>query len=436
MSNKKLKVLLIVEQCNPDWPSVPLVAYNFFKEISKIVDVTLVTHERNREAFEKHPEHENVVYIVESNFIKNYHAFIANISYKGKVIWPLYHTLGYPVYAEFNHKVFQQFKNKVLGGEYDLVHALTPMMPRYPVKFIKACKHLPFLLGPVNGGVPFPKGFRETAKKEYASLNFLRAVGRSLLPGYVETYKKADRVLAGSTYTLNLVKEMFDLPDSKISLFYENGISNDFFINQKVSQNTSNINLLFVGRLVPYKGADMVIEAISRLEPAIQEKIHLTIVGDGSEKSNLEQMVQAHTLDHIVSLVGWVSQLETRKYYQNADVFCFPSIREFGGAVVLEAMACGLPCIVVNNGGIGEYVTEETGFKIEPRSREHLTQELKNKIKILVEDKQLRQSMSDKSIERVREFEWGQKAKKIIEIYEETLQEKGSSSAVKVGVGV
>ena len=49
-------------------------------------------------------------------------------------------------------------------------------------------------------------------------------------------------------------------------------------------------------------------------------------------------------------------------------------------------MACGLPCIVANNCGIGEYVTEETGFKIEPNSREYLTQELTKKIKIMVED--------------------------------------------------
>ena len=63
-----------------------------------------------------------------------------------------------------------------------------------------------------------------------------------------------------------------------------------------------------------------------------------------------------------------------------------PSAREFGGAVVIEAMACGLPCIVANKGGIGEYVTEETGFKIEQNSREYLTQELTKKIKILVED--------------------------------------------------
>jgi len=88
-------------------------------------------------------------------------------------------------------------------------------------------------------------------------------------------------------------------------------------------------------------------------------------------------------------------------------------------------MACGLPCIVANNGGIGEYVTEETGFKIEPISRDYLTQELTNKIQMLVEDERLRESMSAKAIEKAREFEWDNKARKILEIYQKMLAEKG-----------
>jgi glycosyltransferase involved in cell wall biosynthesis len=88
-----------------------------------------------------------------------------------------------------------------------------------------------------------------------------------------------------------------------------------------------------------------------------------------------------------------VNQQKTVDYYRKADIFCLPSAREFGGALVIEAIACGLPCIVANNGGIGEYVTEETGVNIEPNSREYLTQELTKKIKILVEDDQLRESI-------------------------------------------
>ena len=237
-----------------------------------------------------------------------------------------------------------------------------------------------------------------------------------MIPGYRETYQKADKILAGSTFTLNLLKELFSLPDDKISLFYENA--------QLTPKDNNKVNLLFVGRLVPYKGADMLIEAIGKLADSIKEKILLTIVGDGSEKGSLEAKVQELNLGEIVKFTGWVNQEETLLYYQESDIFCFPSIREFGGAVVLEAMACGLPCIVANNGGIGEYVTEETGFKIEPISRDYLTQELTQKIQIMVENQKLRQKMSAKSIERVREFTWEEIAKKIVEIYHLTIDNR------------
>ena len=374
LNNRKLKVLLIAEQCNPEWPSVPFVVYNFFKEINQIAEVTLVTHERNKPAFER-KGYDNIAYISESSGIKQYYKSVASLAMKGRVNWPLYHLLSYPVYAEFNHRVDGAFKQKVLAGEYDVVHAISPMMPRYPYKIIKACqkRNIPFLLGPVNGGSPFPPGFKETAKKENASLNFLRALGRYLIPGYVETYKKATHILSGSTYTLNLLQKLFAIPDNRISLLFENGIEKDDLIEVPRSQSPEHpINLLFVGRLVPYKCADVVIEAISKLESSLQNRVKLTIVGEGSEKASLEKMVQDLHLGDQVKFTGWIPQQETVNYYREADVFCFPSIREFGGAVVMEAMACGLPCIVVDYGGIGEYVTEEAGFKIEPRSREYL----------------------------------------------------------------
>lgn len=431
MNNNKLKVLLIVEQCNPEWSSVPLEGYNYYQAISQLVDVTLVTHERNKTALDKIISPQKVVYIQESEAIKKYHKLIASFTYSGKKNWPLYNAFSYLVYAEFNHKVYEQFNSQILKGEYDIVHSLTPMMPRYPVKAVKVCKNTPFLLGPVNGGVPFPKGFQEIAKQEFAQFNFLRAVGRALIPGYVDTYKKADRVLAGSTYTLNNLQDLFSLSDEQINLFYENGISQDFLNAVKTGKSSSDkVNLLFVGRLVPYKGADMLIEAISMLPKEIQNQIKLTIVGDGSERTNLEAIAKKFDLENLVSFTGWIKQQETLEFYKKSDIFCFPSVREFGGAVVLEAMACGLPCIVVNNGGIGEYVTERTGFKIDPDSKEYVTQQLANKIGTIITDEQLRKEMSVNSVERVREFEWGYKAEKIVEIYQQMIANKKSNSGI------
>jgi hypothetical protein len=141
------------------------------------------------------------------------------LTLRNRINWPLANALGYPIYAEFDRKVYQQFQEPILRGDYDLVHALTRMIPRYFIKAVKPCRQTPFLLGLVNGGVPFLPGFQEVIIQELGYLNFLRSVGRALVPGYVESYKKAGKILAGSTYSLNLVKELFSLSDQRVELF-------------------------------------------------------------------------------------------------------------------------------------------------------------------------------------------------------------------------
>lgn len=416
MNSKKIKVLMIVEQCNPIWASVPLVAFNLYDEISKLVDVTLVTHERNKSGLETVLDGRKVQYIIENKFLTKYYGLTDRLVNRGAINWPLYHLLNYPIYFSFNRLVYKKFSRDVLEGKFDIVHALTPMMPRYPVKLINACKNVPFILGPVNGGVPFPKGFEETARKEFVHFNFLRFFGRHLIPGYRKTYTKASRVLVGSTFTKDMLKDLFDLNEDKLSLFFENGIE-DNFISPKRTFIENTLKILFVGRLVPYKGADMMLAAIERMPEEYRLKIELTIVGDGPERLELEKQSQKIKISKPVNFVGWIEQKDTLKYYQNSDLFCFPSIREFGGAVVLEAMACGLPCLVVDNGGIGEYVTEETGFKIKPISREFVIESIANiLIGILKKDVDLERK-SSKSIARVAEFRWSEKATKIREIY-------------------
>ncbi len=420
-----MKILLVIEQCNPDWPSVPLVGYQFFKALNHLADVTLVTHGRNQSALEQQTIHpKKIVYIHESPLVQTYYRVATAALPGGMSNWPLYHVLTYPIYAEFNAQVYGQFQAAVRRGEYDIVHVITPMMPRYPVKLIQACGKTPFLLGPVNGGIPFPKGFQSIANQEFAYFNFFRALGRWLIPGYRQTYCNADQVLAGSTYTRNWLQQAFGIQEDRIDLLYENGLEASFFASEPRTIQADPLRLLFVGRLVPYKAADMVIEAISQLPPTDRARVHLTIVGDGPQRQGLERQVTEQSLNAQVTFSGWVNQAQTRDYYQNADVFCFPSIREFGGAVVLEAMACGLPCIVADYGGIGEYVTTETGFKIEPRSREFLIQGVAQAIQTLLHHPKLYAELSQGALKRAEQFRWQTKAEELIQTYQRLLQPK------------
>ncbi len=421
MKHEKIKILMVVEQCNPEWASVPLLSYNFYHGIRKRAHVTLVTHERNQSALEKVRGEHTIDYIRESSLLKRYYRLIKIVTDRGAVNWPLQHALSYPIYAEFNHRVSQKYGPLIHSGEYDLVHVMTPILPRYPVKLINHSKNTPFLLGPVNGGVPFPPGFDTVARKEFAGFNFLRMFTR-LIPGYTKTYQTADKVLSGSLYTQNMLMNLFDMDDNRIDLFHENGIL-ESFIGTAKEHTSKTMKLLFVGRLVAYKGADMAIKALSTLQESVQKRLTFTIVGDGPEKNALEKLVRSTGVEDLVHFTGWIPQKETLTHYTQSDVFCFPSVREFGGAVALEAMGCGLPCIVPDYAGLGEYVTEETGMKIKPKSREYLIRQFAEKIQFLLEHPEVREKMSARAIDRVKTYEWGHKADDMVALYEKMIHD-------------
>lgn len=411
----RMKVLLVIEQCNPEWPSVPLEGFRYYEALRRLADVTLVTHQRNQRGLASIGMAAGARFIPESVTISRYFRAVSRIAVRdGNVNWPILQALGYPVYAEFNRRVFRTFRDTVLGGAYDVVHVFSPILPRYPVKLIEACRSTPFILGPVNGGLPYPPGFGDIARKEFRRFRFLRTLSR-VIPGYRSTYERADKILAGSSDTLAMLRQLFDIRDDRIELFHENGVVASLFGARSRGGSGGPLRLLFVGRLVPFKCADIVVNALSRLDPALQ--VTLSIVGDGPERRCLEDQVRTLGLTSRVSFAGWVTHEQTVDFYRRADIFCYPSIREFGGAVVLEAMAAGLPCIVPDHGCIAEYVTEKSGFRIAPVSREDLCRQMALHIETLARSEELRRRMSVAAMERASAFEWNRKAHQIVEIY-------------------
>jgi glycosyltransferase involved in cell wall biosynthesis len=382
-----------------------------------------VTHARNQPALDKVANGRRVVYVDHSRSLQQYYRAVLRLTSRGRTNWPLLHALSYPVYAEFNRKVHRRFRGPVEDGSFDIVHAFTPIIPRYPYQIVKACQRTPFVLGPVNGGLPYPAGFEGIAEREFARFNALRSVVR-WIPGYTRTYQRADKVLAGSRGTQDLLQRMFSLPSHVLELFHENGVGSAFFSSPRVALARETVHLLFVGRLVPYKCADVVIEALHRLAGLDGKRIRLTIVGDGPERRPLEKLAARLGVSDQVSFAGWVPQRETVRFYRQADIFCFPSVREFGGAVVLEAMACGLPAIVADYGGIAEYVTEDTGFKLPLVSRDQLVADMADRVRRLADDVPLRLAMSAAAVERARQFQWPRKAAELLRIYHQVIEEK------------
>jgi glycosyltransferase involved in cell wall biosynthesis len=188
----------------------------------------------------------------------------------------------------------------------------------------------------------------------------------------------------------------------------------------------------FVGRLVPLKGVDMLLEALA---PFIREgRVTVNIYGDGPEASGLRDLISRESIGSGAILRGWVPHQELAGLLSQDHMLIFPSIREFGGGVVLEAMALGVVPVVVNYGGPGELVTPETGFAVPLGSRQEIVAGIRLIVQGVLDRPESLDGLRQAGIERVKQhFTWDAKADKILEVYRWVLGLRPSSPSEEPG---
>lgn len=145
-----------------------------------------------------------------------------------------------------------------------------------------------------------------------------------------------------------------ELDRSDILGFY--GIGEEEYKEKKV--------VIFAGKLTEMKAVDVLLQAVRLYEEQSPETLTL-IVGDGEERDALEKMTDELGLKS-VRFLGNVIQQELRRLYNISDISVVPSRREAFGLVALEAMACGIPVVATNSGGLPDFVNDEVGVLVKP----------------------------------------------------------------------
>jgi glycosyltransferase involved in cell wall biosynthesis len=413
-------VLLIAEACNPTWTSVPLVGYNFARALAERDDleVTLVSQVRNSAALEADP----IAARARLHFIDN--EWVARPLYRfsrllrggAALSWTTDTALAWPSYIAFEREVFARFRRPLREGGFDITHRVTPLTPTVGSPLV-GWTDVPMIIGPLNGGLPWPREYPDLRRKEKEWLVPLRGLYRQL-PYFRSTYRRLAGVIAGSRHTATEVPATF-----RGLRFYlpENGVDPGRFpVATTWPQPQGPFRFLTVGRLVPYKGVDLILEAMKASNAL--KACELRVVGDGPERARLEDLTQQYGLQTNVSFAGWVDQQSLAREFSRSQAFAFPSLREFGGGVVLEALASGLPAIVVDYGGPGELVTPECGILLAMKPRQELVEQLRRGMEELAGDPLRCQAMGEAACRRVRdEFTWTAKADRIVTMYRQVL---------------
>jgi glycosyltransferase involved in cell wall biosynthesis len=417
----RLRVLLIAEAANPEWTSVPLVGWSHAMALRELVDGHIVTQVRNRDAFLRAGliENKDFTAIDSERVAMPMWKLAALIRGGNQVGWTTMQAFAPISYYYFERLLWKQFGERIKSHQFDLVHRLTPLSPTTPSIIAKRCMRagVPFLLGPLNGGVPWPKWFQKERRKEKEWLAPIRGAYR-LLPGYRSTLKYSAAILVGSRDTMRQLPSAYA---GKTHYITDNGIDPTRFGQPRHRQPALPLQLLFVGRLVPYKGADMAIEAA---EPLLADgRAELTIVGDGPERKRLHELAARSAKPSAIRFTGEIPHKQIGEHFSAADLFVFPSIREFGGAVVLEAMTMGAVPIIVNYGGPAEFVTEEAGYCLDVGPRRQIVKSLRDTLEKIAANPSVLLQKITAGQQRVKsEFTWQTKAKQVVEIYRQVLR--------------
>ncbi len=243
---------------------------------------------------------------------------------------------------------------------------------------------------------------------------------------------EADKVIATSDVDAEYIKTLYNSPSGKVSVLIP-GINLELFrpiqkhlARKKVQADDNFKYILFVGRIEPLKGIDIILYALKiLLEKNPRLKLCLWIVGgdvtEGVEKwsKELQKLEQIRKLLHIsasVKFVGRKPQKELPYYYNASEIVVMPSHYESFGISALEAMACGTPVITTDVTGVSDIFDKKHAKLITSANNPLL---LADKIKNLLSNEREYRKVSYEVYKKVQDLSWSQVTKKFISLCKE-----------------
>lgn len=170
---------------------------------------------------------------------------------------------------------------------------------------------------------------------------------------------------------------------------------------------------LYVGRITARKGIKTLLEACAILKRQGYSNYSLLIVGRGDQREELEAFIQAHQFEEQVTWVGWVEYSNLGAYFQQADVFAFPTFEDVWGMVVSEAMVFGKPVLCSNGAASCELIAEgENGYIFDPRHPQQLAEAMRR----FLDNPDLIAAMGERSRQRIAQKTPETAAKAFVEV--------------------
>jgi glycosyltransferase involved in cell wall biosynthesis len=333
-----------------------------------------------------------------------------------------YFTFGL-VLRLYTQSTERRLAREVIGSHpIDLIHQPTPVSPREPSGMFGLDR--PVVIGPMNGGLVYPPGFRRAVGLIKAGRRVGSVVAdltNRAIPG---KRRAAVLVVANDRTSAALPR----CAARRVETLVENGVDLDVWRapDEPVDVPDLPIRLVWIGRMMDWKALDIAFEALTRLAPGVEAR--LDVIGHGPEEDALRESAAGLGLtegdDPTVRFLGWKDQPGCAEVLHRSHLLVLPSLYESGGAVILEAMAAGVPSVATAWGGPTDYIEDGvTGVLVAPTSRAAMVEGFASAISELAAAPERRREMGRAAVRRIRaDYVWDVKIDRMLEIYDVALR--------------
>ncbi len=403
------KILLTAYACEPNKGSEPGVGWNWAVHLSKYVHVTVITRANNKPDIKRaltensYPDLDFIYYDIPIlNKIKKIIPFGVQLYY---LLWEFFVI------------------NKIENQHFDVIQRITFVSTVSMLRLYKLKQ--PYIMSFCAGGETTPPHILQTYSLKYRILEKIRLLYNAAYrynPVTKALFKGAKLVVAVTKDTKNYIEKL----GFRGKVIVEPAIGLNAVHAQKEHRKT--YKMVYAGSIIYWKNVDIIVKTMSLIE---HQNVQLNIFGAGNDKAKIVKWITKNTLDHKITLNDSIPRNDLLEKLSEYDLAVHASSHDSGSMFLLEAISTGVPVLFLDTGGPKEiFARLDYPLKVNPnQSYEAIVRSFADKIEWFYENYENFMNEFPKYRQSIlQKYDWDQKARRMVEIYQEVLNENTADS--------